>query len=324
MSVTWPDGVKPRQISGANDYDLLAQVYNAGADGIDFHVKGPEIEHQFAHTENLDVDNGLILVECDGEPVGYIVARWRDELSGTRIYRHLGVVIPEYRRRGIGSAMLKWAQTYLVEIAATQPTADQQFQTSANEDDAGVVAMLESDGYGVVSHDVNMVRPTLEDIPHRTLPDGVEIRPVEPDHMRAIWEADTEAFRDHAGATEPTELEWEAFVGDPGIQPHLWKVAWHGDRVVGQVRSFINEETNAEIGRQRGYTEDISTIREWRGKGIAGALICESLKELKQQGMTEAALGVHVENPNGAFRLYEGLGYQATSHFAEYQRPFLI
>ena len=97
--------------------------------------------------------------------------------------------------------------------------------------------------------------------------------------MRQIWEADVEAFRDHIGYTEPTEHDWERFLGDPLQDRTLWKVAWQGDQVVGQVRSFIHEGQNAAFGRKRGYTEYISTAREWRGQGIAAALIsrCESV-----------------------------------------------
>ncbi len=65
----------------------------------------------------------------------------------------------------------------------------------------------------------------------------------------------------------------------------------------------------------------MSTAREWRGKGIAGALNCESLRELKARGLEEAGLGVHVENPTGAFKLYEGLGFKVTTSGATFQRP---
>ena len=180
---------------------------------------------------------------------------------------------------------------------------------------------MTNDGYRPVGHEASMIRASLDDIPDRALPPGVELRPVQEAHMRQIWEADVDAFRDHAGAIEQSETDWQRFRGEPDQDPSLWKVAWHGDRVVGQVRSFINHEANEAYGRLRGYTEEISTARDWRGKGIAGALICESLRELKGRGLEEAGLGVHVENPTGAFRLYEGLGFRVTTSGATYQRP---
>ena len=181
--------------------------------------------------------------------------------------------------------------------------------------------LLTSDGYQAVAHHATMIRPNLDNIPDRRLPDGVVIRPVTEEHMRAIWEADIEAFRDHFGYSEQTEQDWKRFLGDPLQDKTLWKVAWHGDQVVGQVRSFISQKQNAEFGRKRGYTEYISTAREWRGQGIAGALICASLGELKKRGMEDAGLGVHVDNPTGAYRLYESLGFEVTSPGNTYQRP---
>ena len=32
-------------------------------------------------------------------------------------------------------------------------------------------------------------------------------------------------------------------------------------------------------------------------------------------------LGVHVENPNGAFALYEGLGYRVVQMYGTFQKP---
>ncbi len=87
------------------------------------------------------------------------------------------------------------------------------------------------------------------------------------------------------------------------------------------VRFAANADENAELGQQRGWTEDISTRRDWRKQGVARALICASLRELKTRGMTEAALGVHTENPTGAFQLYESLGYVVTERYTTFRQP---
>lgn len=64
-----------------------------------------------------------------------------------------------------------------------------------------------------------------------------------------------------------------------------------------------------------------------RGGGAGGdvesrkALIVESIRELASRGMTEVALGVHTENPNGAFDLYAGLGYEVVSTWTTYRKP---
>jgi mycothiol synthase len=71
---------------------------------------------------------------------------------------------------------------------------------------------------------------------------------------------------------------------------------------------------------KRGWCEFISTAKEWRGKGVASALICETLREFARRGLEESALGVHAENPTGALSLYEGLGFERVSGGTIYER----
>ncbi len=99
-------------------------------------------------------------------------------------------------------------------------------------------------------------------------------------------------------------------------------MAWDGDEVAGQVKSYIDPDENAEFGRQaRATPRSISTARAWRRRGVARALIAASLRELAARGMEEAALSVHTENPNGAFQLYESMGYQVVRMFTDLKKP---
>jgi ribosomal protein S18 acetylase RimI-like enzyme len=45
------------------------------------------------------------------------------------------------------------------------------------------------------------------------------------------------------------------------------------------------------------------------------------LRLLKAHGMTEAGLGVDAENPTGALRLYEGVGFRPVKRFSSYWKP---
>ena len=167
-----------------------------------------------------------------------------------------------------------------------------------------------------------MVRPTVDDLPDHRLPAGLEIRPVRDEDIRTIWEADMEAFRDHWGYVEPTEQWYKQFISFPYMDTSLWKIAWDDEGVAGQVKSFIDSVQNEAHGRKRGWTEQISTSRRWRRRGVAKALIVESIRELAARGMTEVALGVHTENPNGAYQLYESLGYEVVQTWTTYRKPF--
>jgi ribosomal protein S18 acetylase RimI-like enzyme len=165
-----------------------------------------------------------------------------------------------------------------------------------------------------------MLRPSLDDIPETPLPSGLEVRPAKPEHFRAIWEAAREAFKDGWGYAPWPEENFQEFLEFPHYDPSLWRVAWDGDQVAGMVLSYINGEENAQYNRQRGYTEDISVRHPWRRRGLARALIVESLHALRAQGMTEAALGVDTENPSGALRLYESLGYRPVTRWTFFRK----
>jgi len=132
---------------------------------------------------------------------------------------------------------------------------------------------------------------------------------VEADHRR-IWEADTEAFRDHNDAAVRTEQDFERWFTMPDLDTSLWRVAWDGTEVAGSVMPFIFSEENEKLGLSRGWLEHISVRRPWRKRGVARALIADSMRTLRDMGLAEAALGVDSKNPTGALQLYESLGFR--------------
>ena len=171
-----------------------------------------------------------------------------------------------------------------------------------------------------------MVRPDLENIPNFPIPEGLEVRQVLPEHYRAIWDADNEAFRDHWGYSEPSEQDYQAWLVDKTtFQPELWQIAWdiETNQVAGQVKTFIDHEQNKLYDRKRGWTEMISVRRPFRRRGLARALIARSLQAQKQAGMTESALGVDSENLSGATRIYEDCGFRVMKTETIYRKPLI-
>jgi ribosomal protein S18 acetylase RimI-like enzyme len=166
-----------------------------------------------------------------------------------------------------------------------------------------------------------MRRPVTDPLPDAPMPAGLEVRPVKDEHIRPIWDAMQEAFRDHWGFVPEGEEKFKEWQGETNYQPHLWKVAWAGDQVAGMVLNFIDGPENKEYKRLRGYTEGISVRRPWRKLGLARALIVQSIQMFKDTGMTETALGVDSQNLSGALRLYQGVGYRQTKQFTIYRKP---
>jgi ribosomal protein S18 acetylase RimI-like enzyme len=263
----------------------------------------------------------MLFAEVNGKVVAYNRTLWYQQADGTRIYMVFGFLLPEWRRRGIGTAMLRWGETRLRQIAAEHPQDGARFfQSWTEESEYGTIALLEQEGYRPVRWSVEMKRDLSEPFPKAALPAGLKVRPVEPEHMRLIWDAAAEAFRDHWGYSPPKESDYQEWLDDPHADPSLWKIAWDDEQVAGMVQNFINQDENEEYERLRGYTEGICVRRPWRKRGLARALIVQSMQMFKEMDMNETALGVDAENLSGALNLYKSVGYRAVKRSATYRK----
>ncbi len=321
------DGLVFRRFRGPSDYAPMAAVITASAAADDHEraVTAEDIALSYGHLTHSDPYQDMIFVEIDGRLVGYGRGEWQEELEGPHVFNLVGYLVPEWRRRGIGAAMLRWLEDRLRDVAATLPPGrERYFQTGAPLSAVGLVALLERAGYAPVRYAHDMVRPSLDDIPDFPLPEGLEVRPALPEHYRAIWDADDEAFRDHWGYIPHTEEDYLGWMESKRFfQPHLWQIAWDTatNEVAGQVKTYIDEPENEKFNRRRGYTEGISVRRPYRRRGLARALIARSLRLQREMGMTESALGVDSENLSGATRVYEDCGFRTVKRYAVYRKP---
>jgi mycothiol synthase len=316
------DGVDFRMFRGSADYPDLARIITASArgEGDDRVETADAIAAGYDHLQRCDPTRDLLVAEVDGVPVAYSRVFWDDEEDG-RVYKVVCFVDPAYGGRGLGTALLAWNEARLREIAADHDVPKKLVQAFVNDANEAATALVRGAGYEPGTYMAEMVRPSVDDLPDHVLPEGLEIRPVREEDIRTIWEADVEAFRDHWGFVEQTDEDFQRFLAWPYHDPTLWKIAWDDEGVAGQVKSFINAAENEAHGRKRGWTEAISTSSRWRRRGVAKALIVESIRELATRGMTEVALGVHTENPNGAYQLYESLGYEVVQTWTTYRKP---
>ena len=319
-------GVSFRYRRGESDYPDLVRVYNAArlADGVSGIETLEDFTTQYRHLTNCDLDRDLVVLEtADGAIVGYARATWWIE-EATRDRLLLGILFlhPDVRGRGVAEVMLTWLEARLAEMAVEHPHAGKNFFAAFIDDgEAERAAVLTAFGYERTETYAEMTRSLADPIPELPLPEGVTVRPTTWTDARAVWEADNRAFRDHVGYSKQTEADYEGWRATLTNDPSLWKVAFSGDVIVGQVLNYVNQAENATLDRKWGYTESISVQREWRQRGVAKALVAESMRMFREMGMEHAALGVHTTNPNGAFPLYEGLGYRVTTLGYQWRKP---
>jgi len=321
-------GLNFRHFQGDSDYSQIAAVLMASeaADQVERHVTADDIANSYQHLSNCDPYQDIIIAEVLGKIIGYTRGWWEDNTNSVRLYQHNGFLIPEWRRKGIGHTMFLWMEHHLRDVAASVPSGTENFlQVTASQIQKGTTTMLERSAYQPVRHFYDMVRPTLDDIFEFPLPDGLEIRPVNPENYPAIWKSVVdETGQDEWEYKKPTDDDYQEWLTSPHFQPHLWQVAWDtlSNQVVGHVLTFIDDDENKQFNRKRGYTEGIGVDQSWRRRGLARALISRSLQVQKSAGMTQSALAADGESTNNVVRLYESCGFQIVKRDAIYRKSF--
>ncbi len=317
-------GLTFRRLQDRQDYAAIAALIAAcrSADGVDVSITPDDVARGCDHPVNFDPGQDVLLAEADGQLIAYGFVHWLKQTDGTYLYLLHGWLHPGWRHQGIGHAAWAFGECRLREIAAGH--ADKSagfFQCVPFESEKDQIALLETGGYRPVRYETHMVRDLGSPIPHKPLPEGLEVRPVGQADIRPVVDAMLEAFRDSWGARDPSREELEAWMREPFFDPGLWMVAWDGERVAGSILNFVNLDENRKYNRKRGYTEDITTRRPWRKRGLASALLVRSMQMFKDMGMTETALSVDSENLSGALRLYESLGYRKVKQQIIYRKP---
>jgi ribosomal protein S18 acetylase RimI-like enzyme len=322
-----PSGVRLRHFQGPADYSVIAEITTASdrTDRIEETTTVDGVANEFAHLDGCDPDQDFIFADSqsDGSTVGFAKVYWRINDQGQRLYWQRGYLLAEWRRRGIGRAMLHYTQGRARAHAQANRLRGPSFVRGVAEDTAlGRVALFESEGYRVERHYFFMGRTGLDRLPEARLPSGLELRPATPDDMRAIWNAKEEAFRDHWGHVTKSEADYQCWLNDPSLTASLWQIAWDAARgeIAGVSLNSINEEDNRQYGFKRGWVNSLGVRRPWRRRGLARAILVSSLQRLNEHGMTEVVLGVDAETPTGALRLYESVGFKVLNRDTIYQK----
>jgi mycothiol synthase len=317
-------GLRFRRLRLPDDAAGVADVHNRAqlADGLDDLESAADWRRWFEHPSGFDPAVDVVVGELDGRIVSFAQARTEQDSDGGRNYYPGGEVAPELRGRGIGRAQLHHGERRLRVVAATHPPeVEKRFETWAFDSQVSRRTLLESEGYVPVRYAFEMLRPNLSDIPDLPLPDGIEVRPMQPEQYRQVWQAEVEAFRDHWGGMDESEDQFHRHYAGEGFRPELWRVAWDGDEVAGVVAVMILTTLNETTGTRRGLLSGVSVRRPWRRRGLARAMVVESLKGLRDAGMTSAVLGVDAENPTGALGVYEATGFEVARRATTFRKP---
>jgi mycothiol synthase len=234
-----------------------------------------------------------------------------------------GAVHPDRRGEGIGRAVLRWQMSHGIawDLATRRDGyGPLVMRLHVPVDQADVRDLAERHGLEVERYFFEMSRPLTAVAPVSEV-DGVRIVDWDAARSRDVHDMVDQAFRDHWGHADRTDQMWDEAVTAQAFRPE-WSVLAVEDStraVVGAALNRAYEQDWAATGVREGYTDELAVASTHRGRGIASALLHESMRRFAASAMDAAALSVDTANPSGALRLYEDLGYVQTARTCLHQ-----
>jgi len=218
---------------------------------------------------------------------------------------------PDHRIPAIEDFILDWSEARARQILNARADARPRLiRGSAMQHDHYRIHLFQRHGFTPVRYFFTMRRDLSQPVAEPTLPAGLELRPWSPEVDERTFAAFNDSFRDHWGF-EPVKKEiWDLFfVGRAGFRPDLSFVVMAGEEVVAFSINFYSPEQNERKGIDEAWIGDLGVIRAWRRQGLATALLNYSMQAFRSAGIAHASLGVDSENPTGALRVYENVGF---------------
>jgi mycothiol synthase len=168
--------------------------------------------------------------------------------------------------------------------------------------DSPVEKLLADRGYQEVRRFFEMAIELDGPPPAIDLPDGFTLQVATPEDGPAFHEAITEAFEDHwEHHGLPFDEWWRLRTSDPEFDISWWFTIRQGDRTVAAIRNI--PARNGGV-----YVASLGVRRDWRGRGLAKALLWHTFTRSFEAGFSRISLGVDASSPTGATALYGAVG----------------
>jgi GNAT superfamily N-acetyltransferase len=292
------EGVVIRRCSSDADEERTLGIYNAvwPWDAVSM------VEVESPKSQMREYEDHLALLE--GEVVGSAAVAIPPRRPDVGLA--LVTVLPEQRGRGAGTSLYLAVSRWLAERGVSRIDAP------VPEDDLESIAFAERRGFVEAERNSRLILELNEfEPPPVDPPDGVEVVTwaERPDLALGIYAVACEAYPDVPGerdaAMEPFD-DWLAHdMQGAGDKPEATFVALAGGEVVGYAKFSLS------AAQPRTAHHDMTGVkRDWRGRGIAGALKRAQLAWAKREGYERLVTQNEVRN-EAIRRLNERLGYRA-------------
>ncbi|HTJ66486.1 MAG TPA: GNAT family N-acetyltransferase [Actinospica sp.] len=246
-----------------------------------------------------------------------------------------GCVHPDFRGRGIGTELVRWQKDLAprihehffpgrpLDLFARLP----ELNTEARD-------LFANEGFTPIRWTFEMQRPADAPEPDRELPQDLDLEPYTPAVAEELRVAHNEIFREHFRATPWPADAWQAWLAQDKVRRDLSFLL--RDPSNGAIAGYVvcshvptaaeNGQAGAEDGQAAAnrdlHLNIVGTNADYRGRGLASALIAHVVRTARKEGFATQSLGVDAENSTGALGVYERSGFVVERKYVYYNLKF--
>ncbi len=234
----------------------------------------------------------MLLARINGVVVGSGLASRSDTAGGGFAAPR---VLPDYRRRGIGSALLRALAEHVTALGLPE--------LRGMVEDHGSLAFAAHFGFIERDRQIEQIRAIGAEQPPSDHPNGVEV--ITLDQQPALWAACYDSFGKQVLADFATYEPLE-------VRAEQWNSSWAGDPMFlalfnGEVIGCAGLHRDTDRP-ERGENALTAVRRDWRGRGVASHLKRRTLQWAAAHELSEVYTWTQVRN-TPMLRLNEQLGY---------------
>jgi len=208
-------------------------------------------------------------------------------------------VHPDYRGRGIGTAIAGWMQR------TAQAHGSTGYGTPVPEGSPGD-RLLEKLGYRIRHTSWVLALPDGKVIEERRLPTGYQIRAARPEEYREVHDVVEDAFLEWSVRSRETFEDFEAkSIGRGGFEPWNMRVVIDPEGAIAGAALLIM--STAERGREV-YIDKLAVRQDRRHRGLAQALLVDAFAVGHEHGALRSLLST--DSRTGALSLYLKVGME--------------